>query len=523
MQRAIVGKADTGDASPAALRAYPYPRHKGGDTIAIYHCSIKIISRGKGRSAVAAAAYRSGQMLTNDYDGITHDYTRKRGIVHSEILLPEHAPAAYADRATLWNAVEEIEKNSNAQLAREIEIALPAEFDRQAQLVLVRAYVNDHFVSAGMCADVAIHDKNDGNPHAHIMLTMRPFKPGGEWGAKSRKEYITGKEGQRVKLKNGRYKTRKVNTVDWNDQGKAEQWRAAWAEAVNRALFEQGITERVDHRSYQRQGVDRIPSVHLGVSATQMERRGISTDRGDLNRQIAADNKLLYEIRRRLSRLREWLNSAVSAAIDGQNNRLDKEAASVPPINLIEALTAITSGQEQRTKWQKVKDLKALAKAVAYLQAEHITTMPQLQEKVSALWDDFEAAMKKIKTAEKRLKLLNEHITQAEAYRQYQPIYRQYQREKPRKQAAFWERHSAELSSYQAAEKYLTEQKAAGVPLSVKAWKAEAAQLTHEKDRLYADMRQLRAEAVQVDMLRRSIERALSEQSDKTRSQEIEH
>lgn len=166
--------------------------------MAIYHCSIKIISRGKDKSAVAAAAYRSGETLTNEYDGVTHDYTRKGGIVHTEILLPDHAPAEYADRSLLWNAVEKIEKAKNAQLAREIEIALPQKLTIEHSISLVREYVKEQFVNAGMCADFAIHDKQDGNPHAHIMLTMRPIEQGGAWGAKQKKEYILDKDGGKI-------------------------------------------------------------------------------------------------------------------------------------------------------------------------------------------------------------------------------------------------------------------------------------------------------------------------------------
>ena len=129
-----------------------------------------------GKSAVAAAAYRSGEKLVNEWDGMTHDFTHKGGIVHKEIMLPIHAPPEFADRSTLWNSVEEIEKSATAQLAREIEVALPVELSRAEQLALVRAFVKDTFVAAGMCADFAIHDKGDGNPHAHIMLTVRPLK-----------------------------------------------------------------------------------------------------------------------------------------------------------------------------------------------------------------------------------------------------------------------------------------------------------------------------------------------------------
>ena len=171
------------------------PQRKGGIFIAIYHCSIKIISRGKGKSAVGAAAYRSGEKLTNNYDGIIHDYTRKSGIAYTEIMLPAHAPPEFMNRSVLWNAVEQIEKSKNSQLAREIEIAIPKELPTEQQISLVREYVKDNFVSVGMCADFAIHDKADGNPHAHILLTMRPLEQDGQWGAKSKKEYIIDKNG----------------------------------------------------------------------------------------------------------------------------------------------------------------------------------------------------------------------------------------------------------------------------------------------------------------------------------------
>ena len=274
--------------------------------MAIYHCSIKIIKRSQGRSAVAAAAYRSGQKLTNEWDGITHDYTKKGGVVYSEILLSAHAPPEFSDRSTLWNSVEEIEKSRNAQLAREIEIALPAELDRRAQITLVRAYVRDTFVAPGMCADFSIHDKGDGNPHAHIMLTLRPLNERGEWDAKCRKEYDLDGHGQRIQLPGGNFKSHRVNITDWNDPGKAEKWRAQWADPVIVHLKQIGLSERVDHRSYARQGVQKIPTVHMGVAATQMERRGFVTEKGAVNREIAAQNRLLKEIKARITRLYNW-------------------------------------------------------------------------------------------------------------------------------------------------------------------------------------------------------------------------
>lgn len=271
--------------------------------MAIYHCTIKIVKRSQGKSAVAAAAYRSGEKLTNEWDGETHDYTKKGGVVHSEILLPTNAPPTLSNRYELWNSVELFEKQNDAQLAREIEIALPVELDRQEQLALVRAYVNDIFVSVGMCADFVLHDKGDGNPHAHILLTLRPLNKDGTWGTKCRKEYDLDEQGQRIRLPSGAFKSHRVNTTDWNDKGKAEQWRSAWADYFNRSLEQKGIKERINHRSYKRQGIDKILSVHMGVTATQMERKDIATDKGNLNREIANQNKLLKEIKARITRL----------------------------------------------------------------------------------------------------------------------------------------------------------------------------------------------------------------------------
>ena len=201
-----------------------------------------------------------------------HDYTRKRGIVHSEILLPPNAPPDFQDRGTLWNSVEQIERACNSQLARELEVALPIELSREEQVRLVRAYCSSQFVSRGMCADFNIHDTGSGNPHAHILLTMRPMDERGKWLPKSKKEYVLDENGERIRLSSGRYKTRKVDLVDWNSQENAEVWRKVWADLTNKFLEQNNRPERIDHRSYERQGIDQIPTVHIGVAASQMEK-----------------------------------------------------------------------------------------------------------------------------------------------------------------------------------------------------------------------------------------------------------
>ena len=173
--------------------------------------------------------------------------------------------------------MEQIEKARDSQLAREIEAALPRELSDEQQLALVRAYVKDNFVDKGMCADFAIHDKGTGNPHVHIMLTLRPLKENGQWGAKCRKAYDLDENGQRIPDGKGGWKNHREDTTDWNDKENVEIWRAAWAAYTNRALESAGRPERIDHRSYKRQGIDKISSVHLGPAASQMEKRGIRT------------------------------------------------------------------------------------------------------------------------------------------------------------------------------------------------------------------------------------------------------
>lgn len=454
---------------------------KGGFTIAIYHCSIKIISRGKGKSAVAAAAYRSGEKLINNYDGITHDYTRKSGIAYTEIMLPSHAPPDFQNRSALWNSVEKIEKSKNSQLAREIELAIPKELNREQQISLVREYVNDNFVSVGMCADIAVHDKSDGNPHAHIMLTMRPLNENGEWGAKSRKEYITDKNGERIKLKNGNFKTKKVDTVDWNEQSKAELWRSKWAELANKYLSENEIADRIDHRSFERQGTEQIPTVHLGVAASQMERKGITTERGNINREIKAHNRILAEIKAKIASLKNWLADIFK--------RKEKQP---PEQNLIEILQDLSKPQKINMQC-RIYNPKKLAEQIQYLQDNKIFTIPQLDETVNSVRDEYDNIRITLKEVEGRLKILAELVKQAEIYRRHRDLYKQYHSLPGNKADMFRIRNYTEIALYEAAEKYLKEN-VNGNTLEVGKWKTNIATLTERKERLYSEMYKKRDE-----------------------------
>jgi len=380
---------------------------KGGHPIAIYHCSIKIISRGKGRSAVAAA-YRAGEKLTNEFDGEIHDYTHKCGVVHTEILLPDHAPDAFSDRAVLWNAVEKIEKAKNAQLAREIELVLPVELTQEQNISLVREYIDQHFVAAGMCADICIHDKGDGNPYAHIMLTMRPIEQGGAWGAKQKKEYILDPQGKKIyDRKKRQYKCKSIPATNWNEQTKAEEWRVAWAQLCNRALEQYGHAERIDHSSYERQGIGQIPTVHLGVAASAMEKRGIRTERGDLNREIKVTNQKLRQLKARIAKLQKWLK--------------EEQENTVPP-TLADYIQGILSRKAQSGKSQysqSLYNLKDAAKMLSFLQANNIMNMAGLDEKFKSMIGEQLDIQGKLKPVERRLATLKKHIEQSDIYFKY--------------------------------------------------------------------------------------------------------
>ena len=467
--------------------------------MAIYHLSIKIISRGKGKSAVAAASYRSGEKIKNEYDGIVHDFTRKGGIAHTEILLPQNAPQEFSDRGTLWNSVEKIEKSKNSQLAREIEIALPKELNREKQIELVREYVKENFVKVGMCADIALHDKNDGNPHCHILLTMRPLNEDTTWGAKSKKEYILDENGEKVKLKNGNYKTRKINTVDWNEQDKAEEWRKTWADITNKYLEENSIQEKVDHRSYQRQGIEEIPTIHLGVSASQMEKKGIATDRGNINREIRKQNRLLQEIKLRIKALMRWIRGIGKE----EKAETDKLKSTLPPK---ENLLSVFENLIRKNADNHHTNLEKYIESYQFLKEKNIISLSELKESIVTLRDKNYKTTRAIKDTEKKIDGKVQLIDQAEKYLKYKDIYKAYTKLKKIKQEDFYNEHTAELILFESARKHLKEHLGESKTLNISKWKSELTTLKKDKKSLYSQILEIREEVEHAEKVKTCIE-----------------
>ena len=487
------------DEQKITCRHSHYTANGKENALAIYHLSIKITSRGKGKSAVAAAAYRAGEKITNEYDGVTHDFTKKGGVIQTAVFLPDNAPPEYKDRAVLWNAVEQIEKAKNSQLAREIELALPKELTQEQNTFLVFEYVKKHFVAAGMCADIAIHDEGKGNPHAHILLTMRPFNEDKTWGDKQKKVYILDKNGEKIYDKKTRqYKCNKEQTTDWNEQTKAEEWRAAWTEHVNGILENNGHAERIDHRSYERQGVEQIPTVHLGVAAHQMEKRGIRTERGDINRQIEVSNQSLRQLKARIVKLQTWVK---------------EESANTETPTLADYIQDILSRKAQEGKSdrsQTLYNLKDAANMLNFLTHHKIMDIAGLDKVFGDMFGRQQAIRDKLKPIDRRLKTLDEHIRQAEIYLKLKG--------KPR--------NEADEIIYKAAGNYLKGVMNGKTTLPTKAWKTERMKLTAERKTLDRDYYALKDEIKEAEQIRKSvysIVRQEQREQQPRRAQDIEH
>lgn len=406
-----------------------------GAVMAIFHCSIKVVSRGKGKSAVGAAAYRSGEKITNEYDGITHDYTRKGGVDFTGILLPDNTPTEYQNRSTLWNAVERVERSKNAQLARDIEMAIPNEIPQEQWQRLMIDYCKENFVSKGMIADFCIHDKQDGNPHCHILLTMQPLDNNGQWGAKSKKEYVLDDEGNRIRLPSGNWKSVKVDTTDWNSQDNAEKWRASWSDICNRYLEQNQANERIDHRSYERQEIDKIPSIHLGVQASQMEQKGIATERGNINRAIDEDNKNLRVTSARITRLMKWQRELKAQPLD-----LTQTGFKASIMGKLQANKGVLKYQNQKTS-----DLKNNVNVWNFLQKHDIDSIEDFSHKIVGINESFYALKREIKTMENKVVEIENHIALWQEYEKLKLIRAKHKDLKGKAQEQFYFKHSKEL------------------------------------------------------------------------------
>ena len=484
-----------------------------------FHFSVNIISRGKGKSAVASAAYISGEKIKNEWDGVTHDYTRKQGVISKEIFLPDHAPKEYKDRKTLWNSVELFEKNSNAQLARNFIISLPKELSIEENKKMIEEYIQTNFVKEGMIVDLAIHDESrEGNQniHAHIMTIVRPINEDGTWGQKSKKEYILDEKGEKILNKNGKPKTRKVELTIWNDKVNVEKWRENFSDLCNKYLERAGAEKRVDHRSFKRQGIKQIPTIHLGASASAMERKGIRTEKGDINREIKKQNELLKNIGNEIKKITSWLvgfkdklKESYKEYKDQSKKQIENESGL---FNLYEYLSFYQEMQENNRaelsfygkRNKAIYNLKRYASGINYLRENKIKTISDLQGHINTLRSKNSEIYKTIKENSQKIEDLNKCLAYAKTVRKTKATYQEYESKKIFKES-FYKNNQKEIDQHIRA-RNLIEKISGKKNLREKEWLGEIKNLEDEISKLNTESEKIRERYKEINHIKYAVE-----------------
>ena len=484
-----------------------------------FHFSVNIISRGKGKSAVASAAYISGEKIKNEWDGVTHDYTKKQGVISKEIFLPDHAPKEYKDRKTLWHSVELFEKNSNAQLARNFIISLPKELSIEENKKMIEEYIQTNFVKEGMIVDLAIHDENrEGNQniHAHIMTIVRPINEDGTWGQKSKKEYILDEKGEKIFNKNGKPKTRKVELTSWNDKGNVEKWRENFSDLCNKYLAKNKIEKRVDHRSFKRQGIKQIPTIHLGASASAMERKGIRTEKGDINREIKKQNELLKNIGNEIKKITSWLAGFKDKLKESYKEYKDQSKKQIENesglFNLYEYLSFYQEMQENSRaelsfygkRNKAIYDLKRYASGINYLRENKIKTISDLQGHINNLRSKNSDIYKTIKENSQKIEDLNKCLVYAKTVRKTKATYQEYENKKIFKES-FYKNNQKEIDQHIRA-RNLIEKISGKKNLREKEWLGEIKSLEDEISKLNIESEKIRERYKEINHIKYAIE-----------------
>ena len=402
----------------------------GGDHIPCPHFSVSIVGRSRAHaSAVASAAYQSGEKLYSEYDHRTRNYPQHtERILYTEIMLPENAPQAYYDRQTLWNSVEMNEKSCKSQYCRRFVIALPKELSDYDNRQLVTEYCQQQFVSKGMCVDLAYHHDGNGNPHVHILTTMRAIDEHGKWLPKCVKEYILDADGNRIKLANGSWKSRRVNTTNWDDRGNVEKWRSAWGDLQNSYLRWAEREERVDMRSYERQGNDLVPTIHLGPEASALEKCGIPTTMGDFNRDAQEHNKIILAIKNGIDRVKAWLEEYK----DFKQLRAEAQKQLGPPVLSLVA-DYVQMRMDERENWHPKYRINGIAKdmgdalaAERWLKKHRIVYASDLLSALQKLEEKRSAAAAVLRKNEARRKIIADVIEAGDTFMRTELIFDKY-------------------------------------------------------------------------------------------------
>ena len=498
---------------------------------------FSIVRRSRGQSAVEKASYISRSVLVSEFDGQTYRPKYHEDLVHSEILLPTNAPREYADRATLWNAVELSEKGQKSQLARMLKASLPNEWSYELAVEVVRDYVQRNFVDKGMIADWAIHDsendKGQRNLHVHVLLTLRPLTEKGEWGAKQKKIYELDENGEKIPVidkRTGKQKVDKQNrkqwkchtadSTDWNSRENAKLWRRDLADTINAASERLGIDVHWEHRSFKEQGIDREPTIHIGAIANALERKGIQTERGDINREIIKRNTALEQAKEMLELAKQEVQSAQYARLkertvsEGNENevmemiakvrerkgRLDLPIVSGKHLRKISDRTAIQSA-DNAVKFittRKIDSFESLARFTADREQRY----GQLEETHLSKWQ--------------KLNRLKELSKMYALYAPIQDIYKESQSLRGLAKMKYDREHRESLDKYPELKERMQNLLQNGEKATPKQWKAEIQSLQAEYDSIGREKSKTATELAYAEVIsynRKNLARELQNES----------
>ena len=475
--------------------------------------SFKIISRGKGQSCMASCAYYSGEKKYSEYECCwKYPHSSPSRVKLVEVMLPSNAPRAYADPQTLWNAVDAAETSVNAQTARSMLFALPRELTDEQNLALVRDFCQKEFVDKGMVCNFFYHDKDDGNPHVHIMLTLRAMDENGKWLPKSKNVYALDENGNRIRTPNGSWKRIKVDTVDWNERKYGEIWRQDWAAAQNAALKAAGRMERVDMRSLERQGVeDRLPQKHLGPTASALERKGVSSERGDENRKIISVNKMLASLQKTVRGIGAWLDELRKAV---SRQQIIESSDDYPLSDVITAyLDMRKDGRETWNRYAQEKgavhDLKDGFKAVSFLSNHELYTVGHLGQYIAETQRTFSKIKAESTAKERRIRDIDALFGAIQTIRELKPVQQEYESiHWNGKREKFKAEHGEELNRLQKAiwlREKLIKSLGLASPLDKEqriALKAEHTRLEAEREALLPKLEEVKAELAELNRIR---------------------
>ena len=470
------------------------------------HFSISITSRSRNESAMAGASYYLGQKLYSEYDHEwKYPHSDPARVRYTEVMLPPNAPREYSDRQTLWNAVDAAEKSRNAQTARRFVITLPRELTYEQNLALIRAYCQEQFVDKGMICDLYYHDFGNGNPHVHLMLTMRAMDEHGRWLPKTKTAYVLDENGERVRGETGKWLRERIDTVDWSEQKYAEIWRHEWEVAQNKALEAAGRTERVDMRSFERQGiVDLEPQVHLGPAVSALESKGVQTTLGEHNREIKRVNAIIRSLQKAIAALSEWLRD-IREMLTRHETVTNPDDYSIGEV----LLSYLDIRKDDREFWShsaqtkaSIKDLQAVHNAITFLQDRNIDTVQALGAYLSRTGMRMNELRKTVRGKEQRIRDIDAVLAAEQTVKELQPIQDELngihwkgRREK------FAADHKDELEKLNKA-KRLLHKFGLTPPLDRKQLRAEKAQLEQEIEELRPELNATQAEMDELKTVR---------------------